>query len=250
MVARMAHFDGTLTWVGHGTFLLETDGQRILIDAFVDSCPTTPDTLKGDGLGPLDLILLTHGHLDHVADVATIQRRTGARVAGMVEMIDYYNRRGILPEDRLVDFSKGGTITSGPVSITMVDARHSSSMADGTYAGEPAGFVIRTGNGFTLYCSGDTTVFGDMSMIGDMGIDLAVLCIGGHYTMGPELAATAVQLLRAPYVVGGHFGTFPPLTGTPQALAEQLHRRSIDATVRVLAPGERLTGADLTKGAS
>src|SRR5262245_46834853 len=106
---EMATFDGKLTWVGHGTFLLETaTGTRVLLDGFVDSCPTTPAELKGEGLGDLDLILVTHGHGDHVADVVAHQQRTGAKVAGMVELMGWFGAQGVA-DDKRIDFNKGGT---------------------------------------------------------------------------------------------------------------------------------------------
>jgi L-ascorbate metabolism protein UlaG (beta-lactamase superfamily) len=236
-----ATFKGKLTWVGHGTFLLETgSGTRVLLDAFVDSCPTTPDALKGEGLGSLDLILLTHAHGDHVADVASHQSRTGAKVAGMVELMDWLNQQGI-DQDSTIDFNKGGTIEVAGLRITMVDAKHSSSTVDGTYAGEPAGFVIELENGYRIYFAGDTTVFGDMQLIGELyAPDLALLPIGDHYTMGPREAAKALELLGTKDVIGMHWGTFPPLVGRPAALRELVAPHGV--TVHELQPGEVFTG--------
>lgn len=230
-------FDGRLTWVGHSTFLLETGaGTRVLLDGFVESCPTAPESLKGDGLGALDLILVSHGHADHVADVVTHQQRTGAKVAGMVELMGWFGRSGV-DEQQLIDFNKGGTIEFADLRITMVDAKHSSSTPDGAYAGEPAGFVIELGNGYRIYYAGDTTVFGDMALIGELHAPhLAILPIGGHYTMDPRLAAKAVELVGVREVIGMHWGTFPPLTGTPQQLRELVASRSV--TVHQLQPGD------------
>jgi L-ascorbate metabolism protein UlaG (beta-lactamase superfamily) len=241
----MATFDGTLTWVGHSTFLLETGGgARVLLEAFVDSCPTTPDALKGDGLGDLDLILLTHGHGDHVGDVVAHQQRTGATVAGMVELMGWVGSAGV-PEDKLLDFNKGGTIEVAGIRVTMVDAKHSASTPDGRYAGEPAGFVIELENGYRIYHAGDTTVFGDMALIGELlAPDLALLPIGDHYTMGPRLAAKAVELVGAKDVIGMHWGTFPPLVGRPQQLRELVG--PLGVTVHDLQPGESFTGAAVT----
>lgn len=239
-----ATFDGTLTWIGHSTFLLETSaGTRALIDCFVESCPTTPEACKGGALGDLDLILLTHGHQDHLADTLTHQQRTGAAVAGMVEVIDWYGEQGV-PDDRRIDFNKGGTIEVAGLRVTMVDAKHSSSMPDGSYGGEPAGFVIEMPNGYRIYHAGDTTVFGDMALIRELHApDLALLPIGGHYTMDPRLAAKAVELLGVQDVIGMHYGTYPPLVGRPSDLAELVGGRGV--RVHELQPGEQFTGAAL-----
>ncbi|MCW2971758.1 MAG: beta-lactamase domain protein [Thermoleophilia bacterium] len=232
----MTAFTGTLTWVSHGTFLVETgSGMRILVDGFVENSPTTPDSLKGAGLGDLDHIFVTHGHVDHVADVAAHQQRTGATVYAIVELAGWFGNNGIASE-KLVGFNKGGSIDLGDVCVTMVDAKHSSSTPDGAYAGDPAGFVFEFADGYTIYFSGDTTVFSDMAIIGELyEPDLAVLSIGDFYTMGPREAAKAVELVGARHVIGGHWGTFPGLTGTPTKLAELL---GSTAKVHELAPGE------------
>jgi L-ascorbate metabolism protein UlaG (beta-lactamase superfamily) len=234
-------FEGRLTWVGHSTFLLETGtGERVLLEGFVDSCPTTPDALKGDGLGDLDLILVSHGHEDHVADVVAHQQRTGAKVAGMVELMGWFGRNGI-DNEHLIDFNKGGTIEAAGLRITMVDAKHSASAPDGSYAGEPAGFIIELANGYCIYFAGDTTVFGDMALIGELHApDLAMLPIGGRYTMDPPLAAKAIHLLGVREVIGMHWGTFAPLTGHPAHLAKLVANHGV--VVHELEPGETFAG--------
>lgn len=236
-----ATFDGTLTWVGHSTFLLQTArGTRVLLEGFVDSCPTTPARLKGDGLGDLDLILITHGHGDHVGDVVAHQKRTGAKVAGMVELMGWLAGTGI-PDSALIDFNKGGTIEVAGLRVTMTDAKHSSTTPDGTYAGEPAGFVIELENGYRIYHAGDTCVFGDMALIGELyAPDLALLPIGDRYTMGPHQAAKALELLGSKDVIGMHWGTFPPLVGRPRQLRELVEAHGV--TVHELQPGEAFTG--------
>ncbi|MBC7644164.1 MAG: metal-dependent hydrolase [Thermoleophilia bacterium] len=240
-----AKLNAAITWIGHATFLIETaKGTRVLVDAFVDSCPTTPKSLVGEGLGDLDLILLTHGHGDHIADVAAHAKRTGAPVAGMVELMGWLDSKGGLSGHRLIDFNKGGTIHVAGIKVTMVDAKHSSSVPDGSYVGEPAGFVNELEDGYRIYFAGDTCVFGDMELIGDLySPDLAVLPIGGHYTMDPVQAAKAVELLNVREVLGGHYGTFPPLTGRPAELRDLLELGGDTVTVHELEPGGVLRGA-------
>ena len=245
------HADATsltaaITWVGHSTFLVETPkGTRVLIDAFVDSCPTTPKSLTGEGLGELDLILLTHGHGDHIADAAAHAKRTGAPVAGMVELIAWLKANAGLDGHTMIDFNKGGTVSVAGVKATMVDAKHSSSMPDGSYAGEAAGFVLELEDGYRIYFAGDTCVFGDMALIGEMySPDLAVLPIGGCYTMDPVQAAKAVELLKVREVLGSHYGTFPSMTGRPAELRDllELSGGAGAVTVHELEPGGVLGG--------
>ena len=239
-----AKLNAAITWIGHATFLIETPkGTRILVDAFVDSCPTTPKSLKGEGLGDLDLILLTHGHGDHIADAAAHAKRTGAPIAGMVELMSWLKANAGLADHRMIDFNKGGTISVAGIKVTMVDAKHSSSAPDGSYVGAPAGFVVELEDGYRIYFAGDTGVFGDMALIGEMySPDLAVLPIGGHYTMDPVQAAKAVELLKVRAVLGGHYGTFPALTGRPAELRDLLERSGDTVTVYELEPGGVLGG--------
>lgn len=243
----MATFDGSLTWLGHSTFMLETPaGQRVLLEAWVDTSPVTPDPFKGDGLGAVDAILITHGHSDHTGDVLAIHERTGAMVGGMVELMVWLSEQGIADES-LVDFNKGGTVELAGLRVTMTDAKHSASNDDGHYMGEPAGFVIELDGGFTIYFAGDTDVFGDMALIGELhDIDLAILPIGGHYTMDPRRAAKALELLGAPHALGMHYATFPPLAGRPEHVREELTRRGVSSvTMHELQVGGTLTGTDL-----
>lgn len=235
--------NAAITWLGHSTFLIHTPaGKRVLVEAFVQSCPTCP--AEYHQLEDIDLVLLTHGHEDHIADVADIATRTGAKVACMVELARWLAAKGGVPESQLVEFNKGGTVELAGIRTTMVDAKHSSSAPDGSYAGEPAGFVIELEDGYRIYHAGDTSVFGDMSTIGELyRPDLAILPIGGHYTMDPREAAHAVRLLGVRDVLGMHYGTFPPLTGRPSHLREVVH----DAvTIHELEPGMTLGGVRST----
>lgn len=209
-----------ITWLGHSTFLVVSpEGKRILIEAFVNSNPACPEELKD--VGPLDAILLTHGHLDHVADAVDIAQKSGATVVCIPELAAWLNSKGV---DNTLDMNKGGTAEIAGIKVHMTQAIHSGGINDGSgwYAGEPAGYVIEFENGFKLYCAGDTCVFGDMALIKKLlAPDWAMLPIGDHYTMGPRSAAEAVRLLGVKVVIPMHYGTFPVLVGTPADLERE-----------------------------
>jgi L-ascorbate metabolism protein UlaG (beta-lactamase superfamily) len=220
----------TLTWLGHGSFRVDTGDTRIYLDPWL-SGPTCPESEKNPERG--DAIALTHGHGDHVADAVSLQRRLGCPVFGMVELMSWLENQGVSGE-KLISFNKGGTIEVAGIGVTMTHAIHSSSTPDGTYAGEPAGFVFHFGDGKRVYFAGDTCVFSDMALIGDLyPLDVAVLPIGDHYTMDPQQAAKALDLLGNPRCVPAHWGTFPLLKGNPERLAELT-----TAQVERLEPGD------------
>ena len=178
--------------------------------------------MSGMGLEEItsaDIILVTHGHGDHVGDSVDIAKKTGAKVIAMPEITQYMSNRGLTD---LVGMNKGGTFTSEGIHITMVHALHSSSIREGNqviYGGDPAGFVVRFENGFPVYHAGDTDVFMDMKIIGDLyKPQVALLPIGSHYTMGPEGAVYACKLIRPKYVIPMHFSTFPVLTALRKPL--------------------------------
>jgi len=206
----------TLTWLGHASFRVDTDeGERLYVDPWLGG-PTFPDAEKDPDRA--DAILVTHGHGDHVSDVPGLQQKLGCKVLGMVELMHWLTQNGVAG-DAVVGFNKGGTVGVGGVRVTMTNAFHSSSAPDGSYAGEAAGLVVRFGN-HSIYFAGDTCVFGDMQLIARLyAPTVAVLPIGDHYTMGPEEAAVALELLGNPRCVPCHWGTFPLLTGTPDRLA-------------------------------
>ena len=165
------------------------------------------------------MIAVTHGHGDHVGDVVALQKKLGCKVTGMLELMGWLSANGVA-DDAVVPFNKGGTVDLDGVRFTLTNAFHSSSAPDGTYTGEPAGLVIRAGN-TSIYFAGDTCVFGDMQLIARLyRPQVAVLPIGDHFTMGPDEAALALELLGNPRCVPCHWGTFPLLTGTPDSLAK------------------------------
>lgn len=237
-----------LQWFGQSAFKLTTEsGKVIVIDPFLLKNPKTPDELKDlEKLGNVDLILVTHGHFDHTADVQELADMTGAKVGMNADMGSVYTSLGLLPKDQVLGWNKSGNVTpiGDNIKITMVRAEHSSRVShngEEHYGGEPVGYVIELENGYKIYHSGDTGVFGDMKMIGEYyKPDLALVCIGGWFTMGPVEAAYAMDKLMQPQmVVPMHYGTFPPLKGTPEEFVDALGESRVK--VKVMNPGEILT---------
>lgn len=240
-----------LQWFGQAAFKITTPGGKvILVDPFITQNPKTPQEFKDlSKLGKVDLILVTHGHGDHVGDAAAISQATGAKVALNADMGSTFRVLDWVPQERLIRFNKSGPITpfGDDIRITMVHAEHSSVVVhtdpetkkQTVYpGGEPSGYIIRLENGFTIYHAGDTGVFGDMQFIGAYyKPDLALLPIGGHFTMDPEHAAYAVRhLLKVKKVIPMHYGTFPPLKGTPEQFKQALG--DFETQVIVMQPGE------------
>jgi L-ascorbate metabolism protein UlaG (beta-lactamase superfamily) len=209
---------GSLTWLGHASFRIDSPGgKRIYIDPWLGG-PTVPDSeLDPDRV---DVIAVTHGHGDHVGDVVALHRRFGCLVLGMVELVSWLVGQGVAQE-KGIGFNKGGTVEVEGIRFTLTNAFHSSAAPDGTYTGEATGIVVALEDGASVYFAGDTCVFGDMRLIGELyAPDVAVLPIGDHYTMGPKEAAKALELLGVERCVPCHWGTFPLLTGRPEQLAE------------------------------
>jgi L-ascorbate metabolism protein UlaG (beta-lactamase superfamily) len=222
----------SLTWLGHASFRIDSPGgKRIYIDPWLDG-PTCPESEKSPDRA--DVVAITHAHFDHVASAVELGKTHSPRLVAIAELAGWVTKQGY-PEDAAVGMNKGGTAEVEGVRFTMTNAFHSSATPDGTYAGEPAGFVIELENGFKLYHAGDTCVFGDMQLIGRIyAPDVAILPIGDHYTMGPKEASVALELLGVRRCVPCHYGTFPVLTGTPAALREL----SPDVELLELTPGE------------
>ncbi len=221
-----------LTWLGHSTFRLDADGKRIYIDPYLTGNPKCPQSEVTPER--VDVIALTHGHGDHVGDTVELAKKHGCTVVAPVELADWLGSQGV--ED-VRDPNKGGTTEVDGIRLTMTNAHHSSSNNDGAYMGEPCGLVLRAEDR-SVYFAGDTCVFGDMQLIGRLySPDLAVLPIGDHYTMGPEEAALALELLGVRRCVPCHYGTFPPLVGRPS----QLRELAPDVEIEELEPGGSVT---------
>jgi L-ascorbate metabolism protein UlaG (beta-lactamase superfamily) len=226
----------SITWFGHSTFLVRTPGgKRLLFDPWLAGNPACPEALKKPPQA--DVILVSHGHLDHVEDAALCARASGAPVVAIVELCDWLSRKGV---KHTVPMNKGGAVDVVGLQVTMTDARHSSGYVDDgrmVYMGEAAGFVLRLEDGRHIYYAGDTCLFGDMRLIGDRyRPEIAFLPIGDRFTMDPVAAAQACELLGVRQVVPMHWGTFPLLAGTPGALRALVEKKGVE--VLELAPGE------------
>ncbi|WP_127716859.1 metal-dependent hydrolase [Halobacteriovorax sp. HLS] len=237
-----------VTWLGQAAFLIKTnEGKRILIDPFIFSNPKTPASFKDEKLYKnIDLILLTHGHGDHVGDFKKIMELSpNSKISMNADMGNVMLANGLITKDRYFPLNKSGEILpfEDKTKVIMVRAEHSSSLKiEGKvhYGGEPVGYVIQFSNGKSLYHAGDTGVFGDMKMIGSYyRPDLALLPIGGNYTMGPKEAAFAIDnFIKPKVVVPMHYGTFPILKGTPSQLKGYLKNKKV---LNVIDPGQKVT---------
>jgi L-ascorbate metabolism protein UlaG (beta-lactamase superfamily) len=225
-----------ITWLGHATFLVRTPGgRRVLIDPWLTDNPACPPAFKKPPNA--HVILASHGHADHIGDLIACARESSAPIVGAPELCDWASRKGI---QHVAPMNKGGSQVVGGVKVTMTDARHSTGLFENgqmIYLGEAAGFVIHLEDQRTIYFAGDTCLFGDMRLIGELyAPQIAFLPIGDRFTMDPAAAARACDWLGVRQVVPMHWGTFPMLTGTPAELKALVEPRGIH--VLELRPGE------------
>jgi L-ascorbate metabolism protein UlaG (beta-lactamase superfamily) len=221
-------------WLGHSCLLFESDGRHVLIDPFLTGNPKAAASAADV---PADLILISHGHGDHVGDAVAIANRTGATVVANYEIGEWLKA----PAQGLKNvhgLQHGGSCNfAGVARVKLTQAFHGSVLPDGTYGGNPCGFVLTFADGTRVYDAADTGLFGDMRLIGEEGIDLAILPIGDYYTMGPDDALRAVELIGPKAVLPIHYSTFPPIVQDPGAWAERVRAKTTAEPV-VLKPGE------------
>jgi L-ascorbate metabolism protein UlaG (beta-lactamase superfamily) len=226
----------TIKYYGHATLTINTDGVRIIVDPFL--APHNPLAPVGHTAIVTDFILQTHGHGDHIADTVAIAKRTGAQVICNFEISNWLQAQGV---SNVHPMHIGGAHTFKFGRAKMTIAHHGSGLPDGSYGGNPAGFLINFNDGHDVYISGDTALTYDMKLIGEAGgVDLAILCIGDNFTMGPEDAVLAAQFIQTKHVIPVHYKTWPVIDVDPQAFARKL-RRIAGIECSVLAPGEEIT---------
>jgi L-ascorbate metabolism protein UlaG (beta-lactamase superfamily) len=223
----------TLTYYGHSTWVLETKGTTILIDPFFTGNPQASVT-AGDVRA--DFIILTHAHGDHYGDTVEIAKRTGATLISNFEIVNYCQKQGVANAHPL-HLGGGHAFPFGRAKLTV--AHHGSSFPDGTYGGNPAGVLIEF-EGKRLYDAGDTALFSDMTLIGQPGLDVALLPIGDNFTMGPDDAAAAAKLLRARTVIPEHYNTWPVIAQDPEVFKRKVEG-STESKVVILKSGGTFT---------
>jgi L-ascorbate metabolism protein UlaG (beta-lactamase superfamily) len=219
----------TLTWLGHAALFLKIGETKILVDPFLSGNPQA--AMKADSV-QADYILVTHGHGDHVGDTIAIAKRIGATVISNAEICGWLGKQGVKTHGQHL----GGGFTYPFGYLKMTFALHGSALPDGSYGGNPGGFLLTTPDDHKLYIAGDTGLFGDMQLIGSGGIDLAVLPIGDNYTMGPTDALQAVKFLNTKAVLPIHYNTFALIQQDAAAWAALVEKET-STQVRLLQPG-------------
>ncbi|TVR20118.1 MAG: metal-dependent hydrolase [Anaerolineaceae bacterium] len=217
------------TWLGHSAFSFDIDGHNVLVDPFLTGNQLAP--IKPEDAAP-EVILLTHGHGDHVGDTIDIAKRTGAMVAANFEVCNWLAAQGL---ENVNHMNPGGTLDLGWMRVKWTIAHHSSSMPDGSYGGQPNGLLFTIGDR-KLYFAGDTSLFMDMQLIGMEGLDVAFLPIGDKFTMGPEDSLKAIEFLRPRHVVPMHYNTFDPIVQDVAQWARDVNSKTLSNPI-VLDPG-------------
>ncbi len=220
----------TVTFLGHGTFLVETHGTHLLIDPFLTGNPAASTTAD---LVPADVIILSHGHGDHVGDTIDVANRTGALVVANHEIVEWLTRQGL---ENTHAQHIGGQHAFEWGSLKLTIAHHGSMLPDGSDGGNPCGLLL-TLDDSTIYHAADTGLFLDMTLIGEVGIDLAILPIGDNFTMGPDDALKAVKMIKPKQVIPDHYNTWPLIAQDADAWAQRV-KHETDTQPLVLSPGE------------
>lgn len=219
-----------VTWLGHGCFALATSQHRLIIDPFLDDNPSAPIKAKEV---EADFVLVSHGHFDHISDAAAIANRTGATVLANYEVATWLHTQQRV--QNTIGMNLGGAVKTAFGTAKLTLAQHSSQLPDGSYGGNPGGWLL-TIEGKKLYFACDTALFSDLALVGNVGLDLAVVPIGDLYTMGPEDSIAAISMLKPKRVAPAHYNTWPPIAQDAQAWARQV-KANTSAEPIVVEPG-------------
>jgi L-ascorbate metabolism protein UlaG (beta-lactamase superfamily) len=221
-------------WYGHGTHGIETGGYKIVVDPFFTDNPSASISAADVDA---DYLVVSHGHGDHIGDTISIAKRTGAQVISNFEIISWLGSQGL---ENLHPQHIGGGFNHPFGYLKLTHALHGSALPDGTYGGNPAGILLTTRDGEVIYLACDTGLFASMKLIGEEGVDLAVLPIGDNFTMGPDDALRAVKMIQPKHVIPVHYNTWPVIQQDPEAWAARVDAET-DASAHVLKPGEHFT---------